>query len=190
MARTPEINLMHHIIHLTKNVEGDIAEFGVWKGGMAMWIKNLLNYYNLNKKLWLFDTFNSFPKSDINNKDSNIHPITEFLFDQQYNVFDNFKKFNLLDNNINFIIGKFQDTIPHTLIPKLSILRLDCDYYEPTMLILENYYNCISKNGCVIIDDYNNQHLGCKDAVDDFRKKHKIYNKIINLGDGYVYWIV
>lgn len=189
MANEKEVNFMHDIIRATRHVQGDIAEFGVWKGGMAMWIKNLMNYYHMNpKRLYLFDTFGKFPSSDKNEKDSEIHPITEYLFSSKYNTLDNFKKFNLMDNNVKFVVGEFQDTVPKTDIKQLSVLRLDCDYYEPTMLILETYYKTIVKNGVIIIDDYNNPYLGCKQAVDDFRKKYNINNKIINYGHGCVYW--
>lgn len=195
MANKEEVQFTFDIISLVKNVPGDIAEFGVWRGGMAMWMKNIMNYYGIkDKKLWLFDTFGEFPASNKNEKDVQIHSITEFLFDKKYNVVDNFKKFNLLDDNVHFIKGLFRDTIPvmnrNKQLKHLSVLRLDCDYYEPTMLILENYYKTVVKNGCVIIDDYNNPYLGCKTAVDDFRERYNITNQIVNKGGGCVYWIV
>jgi hypothetical protein len=87
------------------------------------------------------------------------------------------------------VVGKFKDTISEN-INSLSILRLDCDYYEPTMLILERYYSYTSIGGYVIIDDFNNEYLNCKEAVMDFRKKYNITNPIINEGGGCVYWIV
>jgi O-methyltransferase len=190
MANKSEVQFTHDILYSTRHVKGDIAEFGVWKGGMAMWMKNLMNYYSIPKNLYLFDTFGEFPSSDQNKKDSEIHPITEYLFASEYNIIDNFKKFNLLDDNVKFLVGEFQETVPNTKIDRLSVLRLDCDYYEPTMLILESYYKTIVKNGVIIIDDYNNPYLGCKQAVDDFRKKYNIKNKIVNYGHGCVYWTI
>lgn len=194
MANEQEVQFMFDIISLTKDIKGDIAEFGVWRGGMAIWIKNIIDYYGIkDKKLWLFDTFDKFPASDKNDKDRQIHSVTKFLFDKPYDVVDNFKKFDLLDDNVHFIKGLFQNTIPviqnKQPIKKLSILRLDCDYYEPTMLILENFYKTVVRNGYIIIDDYNNPYLGCKAAVDDFRKKYKITKPIVNNGGGCVYWI-
>lgn len=192
MGAKNEIDLMEECIKTIVNekIEGDIIEAGVWKGGMGMWIQNLLNYYNDKRTLWLFDTYGKFPESSYD-KDRKIHPITEYLFSEKYNINDvkiNFEKFNLLDNNIKFIIGEFKNTIPITDISKISILRLDSDYYDSTMLILEKYYNNISKGGYVIIDDYNNEYLAAKEAINDFRKKYNIKNPIINKGYGYVYW--
>jgi hypothetical protein len=47
-------------------------------------------------------------------------------------------------------------------------LKVDAgEEWYPTMLILENYYKTIVKNGVIIIDDYNNPYLGCKQAVDE-----------------------
>ncbi|AYV78325.1 MAG: macrocin o-methyltransferase, partial [Edafosvirus sp.] len=85
--------------------------------------------------------------------------------------------------------GLFQNTVPITVIPKIAILRLDGDYYESTMVVLEAYYFNITKGGYIIVDDYNNDFLACKQAVDDFRKKHNITN-VIQQSNGAIYWQV
>ncbi|NBP01523.1 MAG: hypothetical protein EBU90_15560 [Proteobacteria bacterium] len=196
-ARDPEIDLMVDVISKIKNVPGDIAEFGVWKGGMAMWIQALMIYHrlHLHKRLILFDTFGEFPCPDTEEcpQDTKLHPLTTYLFEKPYSVASvqkYFDRFQLLHDNVVFVPGTFANTCPNQHIKKLALLRIDCDYYQPTLHILNSHYFDISPGGFVVIDDYNNQYLGCRQAVLDFRKKHNINNPIIGENDntGAVYW--
>jgi len=193
MGAQNEINQTHQLMKLIhkNNVVGDIIEAGVWRGGMAMWIKANLNYYGLNKKLFLFDTFSYFPPAAFG-KDKQIDPIIRVLYENPptlQEVKDNFKKFGLLDNKIKFIQGEISSNMPLIDIDKIALLRLDLDYYEPTLTMLEKYYWNVSKGGYVVIDDYNNHYLECKNAVDDFRTKYNIENPIVQ-SNGAVYWVV
>ena len=50
---------------------------------------------------------------------------------------------------------------------KISLLRLDTDFYESTKIELEVLYPLLVQNGVLIIDDYG-YFIGCRKAVDDF----------------------
>ena len=175
---------------IEKKVNGCLVETGAWRGGMGMWMQSILKYYRDNRNIWLFDTFEYFPQPS-NSKDRSIHEITNILFEKMQNtneVKNNFVKNGLFDKNIRLVEGEFTKTIPITNTGPIAILRLDSDYYDSTMLVLENYYWKISKRGYIIIDDYSNTYLACKDAVDDFRLKYNITELIINKSNGSVYW--
>ena len=177
---------------ISKNIEGCLIETGVWKGGMAMWMKCILDYYREKRQIWLFDTFEYFPKPVTNDKDIKIHGITQILFENMPNtndVINNFKKFGLYDETIHLIKGNFIDTLPNVDPGKIAILRLDCDYYEPSYYVLELYYNKVTPGGYIIIDDYGNKHLSCKEAINDFRKKYDITSPIYDIQNESVYWI-
>jgi hypothetical protein len=207
MGAKNEIDQMHYLIKQieTDKIHGDIIEAGVWRGGMSMWIKANLNYYKSKRNLYLFDTFAEFPHG-AHPKDKTIDPIVQILFDDPPSldeVRNNFKKFNLLDQRVKFIQGEISSEMQHITsiestsiespsiespsIESISILRLDLDYYEPTLIMLERYYWKISKGGYVVIDDYNNNYLDCKTAVDYFRAKYGINNPITQ-SKGAVYW--
>lgn len=197
LAREPEIDFITKILPKIKNVPGDIAEFGVWKGGMAMWIQAIMIYHGMHvsKRLFLFDAFGKFPAPKKNNchQDTKLHPITTFLFENSdYDVETiqkNFERFQLMKSNVVFVPGLFDDTCPNKQIKKLALLRLDCDYYEPTLHILNSHYFDISPGGILLIDDFNNQYVGCRQAILDFRKKHNINIPIIEDNTaGCVYW--
>ena len=55
---------------------------------------------------------------------------------------------------------------------KISLLRLDTDWYESTKVELNLLFPKLSKGGVLIIDDYNTWS-GCKKAVDEYFKHKK-----------------
>lgn len=69
-------------------------------------------------------------------------------------------------DNIQFIKGWFQDTLPVVPVGDIALLRLDGDLYESTMVCLEYLYPKVVKGGVVIIDDYGLQ--GCRTAIHEY----------------------
>lgn len=180
--------LLENVIR--NNIPGCIVETGIWKGGMAMWIKAILMYHNNNRNIYLYDIFGKFPPPS-NSKDNYIHSITDILFEHAPTVTDvqnNFHKFGLLDSDIKFVIGDIINTVPQNQLDQIALLHCDSDYYESTKVVLENFYWKISKGGYIIIDDYNNEFLACKQAVDEFRTKYNICTPIIKISGASVYW--
>ena len=83
----------------------------------------------------------------------------------------NIQKESSLDN-VNLIKGKVEDTllINDNIPEKISILRLDTDFYESTKIELEVLFPRLEKNGILIIDDYGYK-WGAKKAVDEYFNK-------------------
>jgi hypothetical protein len=220
MADNNDISQMQKLIEdlFDRNISGCFMECGVYKGGMSMWMQGVLinscHKHNIPMTnipaLYMFDTFSHFPKpssntntSHINNVDIAIHPMTEMIYTDYHTtdqIIDNFKKFGLPCHNTYLIQGNFFETIPcisrdettqHSIRSHtIALLRIDSDYYETVMLILNNYYRCVVEGGYVVVDDYNNKLVGCKRAVDEFRKIHDITSPIIDECDGPIYWLV
>ncbi|XWV24486.1 macrocin o-methyltransferase [Tupanvirus deep ocean] len=194
MCDTNKINQTKYLLeNIIKNgIAGAIVETGVWKGGMGMWMKCIIKYHNDSRDIWLFDTFSYFPNSQYPT-DAGIHNITNILFENMPTPEDvkyNFKKMGLLDDKIHIVPGKFNNTLPFVDPGEIAILRLDSDYYDSTLYVLELYYWKITSGGCVIVDDYNNIHVGCKKAIDDFRSKYNITNPIYDVHNESIYWII
>ena len=60
---------------------------------------------------------------------------------------------------MNFIKGKVENTIPGTIPDKISILRLDTDWYESTYHELNHLFPLLSENGILIIDHVSRKKL-------------------------------
>lgn len=69
-------------------------------------------------------------------------------------VQENFRRYNLLDDQVQFLKGWFCDTLPTAPIEKLAVLRLDGDLYESIMDGLNALYDKVSPGGFIIVDDY------------------------------------
>ena len=68
---------------------------------------------------------------------------------------------------IHFVQGKVEDTIPATIPEKISLLRLDTDWYESTKHELEHLFPRLSKGGILILDDYGHWQ-GARKAADEY----------------------
>jgi hypothetical protein len=66
-----------------------------------------------------------------------------------------------------FVEGKVEDTIPHTLPDRIALLRLDTDWYESTAHELKHLWPLLQPGGVLIVDDYGDW-LGARKAVDEF----------------------
>ena len=101
-------------------------------------------------------------------------------------VKNNFSKYGLLDNQVKFLEGWFNVTLPSAPIKQLSLIRLDGDMYDSTMDALRPLYPKLSKGGYVIVDDYCLP--ACREAIADFRSEFKIKDKLIPIDWASVYW--
>ena len=181
---------------LSKNkVKGDIMEVGVWNGGTAIYMKALIEYYELSSQLWLFDTFDEKFCTSYYKHDKDLKALDKYLswsnliYPSVEVVIQNFNQFDLYDENVKILKGDIFDTYVNCDASDISLLRLDVDFFESTLFMLEKFYPKISNGGYIIIDDYGVEEFNCKDAVDKFRKDNKINNKLNLVGDFVAYWI-
>lgn len=184
-------NLQVCIEHvLQENIPGDFIETGVWRGGASIFMRAVLAAYGVNnRRVVVADSFAGLPAPDIekypDDRGSRFHECS-FLAVSQSEVARNFEKYGLLDEQVVFLPGWFEDTLPKAPIEKLAVLRLDGDMYGSTMSALMNLYPKLSSGGYCIIDDY--ALPACKKAVDDYREKYSITAPMIKIDWTGYYW--
>ena len=144
------------------NFTGDGVLIGVWKGGLAIWMRK---YMNENNYLYLFDTFKDGFK--YSNK------YDEFYYPSIDEVKKNFIKFNVKTTNIIWNKGDIKNTIQN-LNKKINFAYIDVDLYEPTLYSLVGTYLNLNVNGICAIDDYGVDFFDAKEAVDVFFKWYNI----------------
>jgi hypothetical protein len=74
---------------------------------------------------------------------------------------------------VHFIKGMVEDTIPGEAPDKISILRLDTDWYESTRHELVHLFPRLSNNGILILDDYG-AWAGARKGADEYFASHGI----------------
>lgn len=175
---------------LEENIPGDFIETGVWRGGSTIFMRALLKANNIgNRTVWVADSFEGLPKPDKKYKfdtGSRFHKKEELAISIDQ-VKNNFKKYDLLDENVKFLKGWFKDTLPNAPIKSLALLRLDGDMYESTMDALVNLYPKLSRGGYIIVDDWH-AVKGCQEAVKEYRELHGIREEIKEVDSDAVYW--
>ena len=174
--------IIQSLKHIKENdIKGDIVECGVWRGGNLILFKKIIDTLNLEKKIFAFDTFQGMPmpsKEDFDLKDIDAGKIYQnyknkdlkWCFSDIDEVKNNISKFfEDYNKSFNFIKGKVEETLMYenNLPNKISLLRLDTDFYESTKKELEILYPRLNKGGVLIIDDYGHWK-GSKKAVDEY----------------------
>ena len=142
------------------------------------------------RTVWVADSFEGLPRADrvLYPKESTIefHRFADLAVPLE-EVRRNFERYDLLDNQVQFLKGWFRDTLPLAPIQQLAVMRLDGDMYESTMDALVNLYHKLSPGGFVIIDDYNAIE-SCNEAVADFRREHKITAELHLISGSGAFW--
>ena len=176
---------------LTNGIKGDLVETGVWRGGAVIFMRAVLKAYGItDRSVWVADSFQGLPKPNNEKYEHDLedeHHLQPILRVSLEDVKYNFKKYDLLDEQVKFLKGWFKDTLPSAPIQNISLLRLDGDMYESTIDALSNLYSKVSVGGYVIIDDWN-AIKACKKAVQDFREKNNIQDEIIPIDQTGVFW--
>jgi len=176
---------------LDENIPGDFIETGVWRGGSTILMRAILKANGItNRTVWVADSFQGLPRPDAElypaDKDDILYsyPALAVSLDR---VRENFNRYGLLDDQVQFLKGWFKDTLPDAPPAPLAVVRLDGDMYESTMDGLNNLYPRLSPGGFLIVDDYG-CIPACKQAIHDYRDKHGIHENIHTVDWTGVYW--
>jgi hypothetical protein len=173
---------------LKDDVPGDFVECGVWRGGASIFVRALFKVHDISdRKVWLADSFQGMPvpkEHDVGDPDLSYENYLKVSLDS---VKNNFRRFDLLDNQVQFLKGWFSDSLPHAPIDRISILRLDGDHFSSTMDALTSLYGKVSVGGYVIIDDYY-AFPSCSVAVSQFFRDQGIDPELNRIDTLSVYW--
>lgn len=176
--------LCNAIEYLTRcDIQGDIVECGVWRGGSMMAAALALQHFNDTRTLWLYDTFDGMTApADV---DRTAHT-GEAAADIMARVNDESTAWcrSLLDEvstnihslgyrgSVHFIKGDVETTIPKRMPERIALLRLDTDWYASTRHELIHLYPRLESMGVLIVDDYGHW-LGARKAVDEWMDEAK-----------------
>jgi O-methyltransferase len=172
------------------NIPGDVAETGAWRGGSSIFLKGCLTAWGMEDRLvWVADSFEGLPVPSLPQDAGYDYSITKvpILAITLEEVQENFRRYNLLDDNVKFIKGWFRDTLHVAPIRQLAVLRMDGDLYESTMDALKALYAKVSPGGFIIVDDFNDFEP-CRRAVLEFRERHNINDPMESIDWSASFW--
>ncbi len=173
-SMTDVYSLYNALNFITKNkIEGDFVECGVWRGGSAMFMANYLVAKNLfDRRIYLYDTFSGM--TDPGSYDIDLHGNSADS-DKAINwkpaslevVKENMNSTKYPEEKIFFIKGDVNKILKDNTPNKISILRLDTDWYESTRSELKYLYPKLTTHGILILDDHG-YWLGARKAAEEY----------------------
>jgi O-methyltransferase len=160
-------------------IPGAFVECGVFMGGSSMAAALMAKHLGIALDIHLFDTFEGMPRPT--ERDAFIYSGKPALDIQGF--YDNTGKAwtrcdepavraNMATTGydprlLHFHRGMVETTIPDQAPERISVLRLDTDWYESTKHELIHLWPRLSPGGILIVDDYG-EFTGARDAVDEY----------------------
>jgi hypothetical protein len=160
-------------------IEGDIVECGVWRGGrMLAAAKTLVQRSDTSRAIWLYDTFEAMsdrtdPGRRAAREATTRAPLLARL--QEHDraavglppVQRTMSLSGYPQENMRFVVGPVEDTIPRTLPRSIALLRIESDSYQATWHELEHLLPRMSAGAVLMVDDHPQDH-GARQALDEF----------------------
>ena len=180
--------LCHAVEYLAKNqILGDFVECGVWRGGsMAAAAQMLVHLADLDRTLWMYDTFQGMSEPTAVDVDLRGAAASRLLSEQDrldeqsiwcYSPLDQvretMRQTGYPEEKIRFVKGKVEETLGSSKPEQIALLRLDTDWYESTKCEMEHLFPRLVTGGVIVIDDYGHWE-GCRRAVDEYLEQHGI----------------
>lgn len=151
-----------------RNIPGQVAEVGVYKGSFAAFINAMFP----DRKLYLFDTFEGFDSRDLADE-------------QQRNLYSGGQDFS--ETSVELVLaelphreqcipckGYFPESAAH-IDERFAFVSLDTDLYAPIYSGLQYFYPRLNHGGVIFVHDFNNAlYPGAKEAVIAFCDEHMI----------------
>lgn len=172
-----QYGLYQTVKYLIENeIDGDIVECGVWKGGSVMLAELAFQEHEEARTYWLYDTFAGMTlHGEHDHAVAGVGPEHfegDMLAVSVEQVVENLAavcSHASAAARCLLMKGDVRDTLgPARIKPqKIALLHLDTDWYDSTKAELEELYPRVVPGGVVIADDYGHW-LGQGKAVDEY----------------------
>lgn len=156
--------------------------------------KTLLSAGDTSRDLYLFDTYEGMPPPTDKDVRQDGESAAELLATRPRedsvwavatldDVQQGFAAVPYPAEKLHFVKGLVEETVPAQAPERISLLRLDTDWYESTRHELEHLYPRLVSGGILIIDDYG-QWEGSRAAVEEFLSESGERLLLLRLGPG------
>jgi hypothetical protein len=184
-------------------IAGDLVECGTWLGGasFAMLLAQRYAFGKIIRPVWMFDSFEGLPAADERDGARAIQYQRET---DSPTYFDNCRAplervrqaidgFQFTEDEAVVVPGWFDQTLPANrdrLAGRgIAVLRVDCDWYEPVRLVLDELAPFVSERGAIILDDYFAWD-GCVRATHEFLYKNDHPWRIRSMEKNHGAWMI
>lgn len=169
------INIIFDLLARTRDVPGDAAECGVFRGEtlLAIGLRLAQAQPPSSKRVIGFDSFEGFDElveidQQLGGADFIHKQVGGFRETSYPQLHDKVRRWGLADR-VELVPGYFDDTLERCADRRFSFVHLDCDLYQSYKTCLEFFYPRLQPGAIVLLDEYNDPPWpGCNKAVDEF----------------------
>jgi O-methyltransferase len=133
------------------NVEGDFVECGTFKGFCFEVLLRYLDFQNLPRQAYLYDTFEGLPEetSTVEERQAWEYPASdsEDIYSEVCEKFSSFK-------NVRVVRGIVPDSFEQTAPEKIAFLHIDMNSEIAERLALEHLFDKVKPGGMIVFDDF------------------------------------
>jgi O-methyltransferase len=177
---------------LSRNVEGDLIECGVFRGGSLAEIGRMAQRLAPSKRVFGADTFEGHPFDS----PEDVPPDNQLVHRKGLFAGNNFDRVGamLKENeltNTSLLKGMVGDTLPTLGERKFCFVHLDMDLYVSTKQALEYLEPRLVSGGVMVLDDYGGYETpGVEQAVSEVIPHANIQRSAIDPSEGSQgYWV-
>jgi len=133
------------------NVEGVFIECGVFKGFCSAVLCKYLEFNNLNRNFYLYDTFSGLPEETSTKEERKDWDYSDYDTDELFkNVVEVFSEYN----NVEVIKGIVPDVLEQSPLDKVAFLHIDMNSEKAEILALEYLFDRVVPGGIIVLDDF------------------------------------
>lgn len=168
-----------------KHLDGDYVECGVNTGAYSRAIIEYIDFKNIGKKFYLFDTFSGLVRSQISTQEE-LSGIDKYLGNYK-DVYDQVKEtFSLFD--VEIVKGAVPGSLSLFKGNKICYLSLDMNVVEPEIAAAHFFWDKIVAGGVIVLDDYGfPQHINQKIAFDEFAREKGVQILCLPTAQGIIF---
>jgi len=139
-------------------LEGDFVECGVFRGDMSWVVAECLNFSQVKKTFYLYDSFSGFPPKLQTAEDYPFNPDFLAFAQKAYSADEDLaakvtKRFSVYPN-VQVIPGYVPDSFQKALPEKIAYLHLDLNSPAAEIAALDVLFDRIVPGGTIVFDDY------------------------------------
>lgn len=167
------MNLFLILKYGLKGLEGDIIEFGAYRGGSAVFLANVARGLGLSTTVYALDTFEGMPPSE---STLDFHHANDFANVSFQELLEYKEKCGL--TNLVFVKGLFEETARPLLekSKKIILAHIDCDLYEGTRYAIDVTLPHLHPGGGYLVfdDALQSTCLGALQGVEEMIQEHHL----------------
>lgn len=154
--------MLFSLARYASQLDGDLAECGVYKGGTALMLSRLLTSVSPRKNLFLFDSFEGLPDASAAD---NHYEGGEFANTSAESVATLLSEFGFAQIRKGWIPQTFKNLEDK----RFAFVHVDVDLYQSALDCCAFFYPRLVRGGVMLFDEYGFPSTrGEKDAVDEW----------------------